>query len=469
MWRNTAERTAITMNKKRDKASLLTTGVTVLLILFFFGGIFLGLNNVLAMEGQYPPNILTEGSTPAPASAGEAVDCLLLSLEKVKSQKPKIDSAASFSANNDTFTTTGSEQLNAALGYIRNSCMSALAENETCVEAAYGSSLPDGALLCDIAESDVESFTCEYIYYVCPSCGKESDARLDTCGDCGNTDGYTKKYRDNYRVTLNLKLPKDKLPLCFCEKQPSDYENHLNALCGGQAEISDTGIRYTALTAVYEVKRLTDELVSLSYEKTAEVETKLSFLNGFSVFEGGKLGCAITQKTTFTFTWPSVTLSAHTMDVAPKGSDNLVPTLVCADPINTEVSWTSSDEAVVKVDEEGYFKAGKNAGEAVITATITFMGKAYSDSCTVRVRNSVEGLKMSPKKLTLSPGDTKELKVTVSPKNATVKTLKWYTENESVATVDENGTVKAVAPGKVTVYCLSDDGYYKSSCEVNVK
>ena len=57
----------------------------------------------------------------------------------------------------------------------------------------------------------------------------------------------------------------------------------------------------------------------------------------------------------------------------------------------------------------------------------------------------------------------------MSPKKATVQTVKWYSEDESIATVDANGVVTAVSSGEVKIYALSDDEFYKSTCEVRVK
>ena len=90
------------------------------------------------------------------------------------------------------------------------------------------------------------------------------------------------------------------------------------------------------------------------------------------------------------------------------------------------------------------------------------------DSCTVFVRVPVESMKMNIKKLNLDIGEKAQLEATVSPKKATVKSVKWYSENEEVATVDENGYVTANKKGTVIVYALSDDGYYRSTCEVTV-
>ena len=78
-------------------------------------------------------------------------------------------------------------------------------------------------------------------------------------------------------------------------------------------------------------------------------------------------------------------------------------------------------------------------------------------------------MKMLDKDVTLAVGETATLETKVSPSDATVQTVTWYTQDESIATVDENGVVTAVAKGSVVVYALSDDGYYKSTCEVTVE
>ena len=132
------------------------------------------------------------------------------------------------------------------------------------------------------------------------------------------------------------------------------------------------------------------------------------------------------------------------------------------------------------VDKKGYVKAGKltgsEPGKATVTASFEFDGKTYTDSCEVTVKISVEYIQLNRHKLTLNAGETETLIAKVASDNKgfamkkpTVQTVSWFTTDESVATVDENGTVTAVAPGTATVYALSNDEYYRSSCEVTVK
>ncbi len=88
---------------------------------------------------------------------------------------------------------------------------------------------------------------------------------------------------------------------------------------------------------------------------------------------------------------------------------------------------------------------------------------------TVRVRVPVERLNLNKYSLNLASGETFTLSTSTTPKNATLQTVAWYTEDESVAAVDDNGVVTAVGAGETVIYALSDDGFYKASCKVSVK
>lgn len=63
---------------------------------------------------------------------------------------------------------------------------------------------------------------------------------------------------------------------------------------------------------------------------------------------------------------------------------------------------------------------------------------------------------------------TANLTATVFPENATDKTVIWASSNEAVATVDQNGTVTAVAAGSATITATAANGV-KGSCAVTVK
>ena len=64
--------------------------------------------------------------------------------------------------------------------------------------------------------------------------------------------------------------------------------------------------------------------------------------------------------------------------------------------------------------------------------------------------------------------NTAALTATVSPADATDKTMTWASGNTAVATVDQSGKVTAVGNGTATITVTTTDGGYTASCTVSV-
>ncbi len=79
---------------------------------------------------------------------------------------------------------------------------------------------------------------------------------------------------------------------------------------------------------------------------------------------------------------------------------------------------------------------------------------------------AVTGIKISATLLSLIKGESQVLSATVEPENATDKSLRWESSNESVATV-ANGTVTAVGAGFATVTVTASNGM-SAMCDVKV-
>lgn len=80
----------------------------------------------------------------------------------------------------------------------------------------------------------------------------------------------------------------------------------------------------------------------------------------------------------------------------------------------------------------------------------------------------VESISLDKTTLNLAPGQTATLKATVLPDDAADKSIKWSSSKKEVATVDENGVVKALAPGTTVIVALTNDGYKTATCSVTV-
>ncbi len=133
-----------------------------------------------------------------------------------------------------------------------------------------------------------------------------------------------------------------------------------------------------------------------------------------------------------------------------------------------ELVYSSDDEAVVKVDENGKITA---VGEG--TAIITVYSKddpSKKDTVTVTVKVPVSDIEITNTVPVLNVGEEALLDVDINPDNATIKELVYYSDDEAVVKIDENGKITAVGEGTATITVYAkDDPSKKDTVTVTVK
>lgn len=141
---------------------------------------------------------------------------------------------------------------------------------------------------------------------------------------------------------------------------------------------------------------------------------------------------------------------------------------VIYNPANTTddktVTWSSADEKIATV-KNGVVTA-KATGTTKITATVG----THKAECTVNVNAKLTGIKVTPEKVTVEKGQKANLSVAYLPADTTdEKAVTWKSENEDVATVDENGVVTAVAGGTTKIVATAKaNNKITAVCEVKV-
>ena len=111
-----------------------------------------------------------------------------------------------------------------------------------------------------------------------------------------------------------------------------------------------------------------------------------------------------------------------------------------------EVTWSSSDEKVAKVDQTGKIQAIA-AGEAVITAK----AGEKTATCKVTVNIPMTSIYLNKTSIELnSIGDSYQLQANYSPSDAE-GTIIWKSDDEGIASVDQTGKVTAVGKGTTTI------------------
>ena len=129
-----------------------------------------------------------------------------------------------------------------------------------------------------------------------------------------------------------------------------------------------------------------------------------------------------------------------------------------------KVTWTSSNTKVATVSN------GKITAKGEGTATITAKTSGgQTKTCTVTVKKktvATTGISLSKKEITIYIGESATLATTISPSNATNKTVKWSSSNGNIASVN-NGKITANSVGTVTITAKASGGQ-TATCKVTV-
>lgn len=161
-----------------------------------------------------------------------------------------------------------------------------------------------------------------------------------------------------------------------------------------------------------------------------------------------------------------VTLNKTATTLFVGETETLTATIAPADATNKNVVWTSSDDAVASVDEDGVVTANA-VGTATITAT-SEENEGIKATCTVTVNPVVvTGVTLNKTSTSIMFGSTETLTATVAPANATNKNVTWTSSNTSVATVSE-GVITPVSVGTTTITVTTEDQDMTATCDVTI-
>ncbi|MDR1699592.1 MAG: Ig-like domain-containing protein [Lachnoclostridium sp.] len=151
-----------------------------------------------------------------------------------------------------------------------------------------------------------------------------------------------------------------------------------------------------------------------------------------------------------------VTVTPTTKYLQVKKAFTVTAVVSNATTTNKNVRWSTSKKKVASVTAAGRVK-GKKIGTAYIRATASD-GSGASAQCRVIVVRKATGIRLNRRTAKMLVGKSLKLRSIIRPNNATIKTVEWTTDNNSIATVDRNGRVHALAPGLVRVRARTTDG-----------
>lgn len=166
-----------------------------------------------------------------------------------------------------------------------------------------------------------------------------------------------------------------------------------------------------------------------------------------------------------------ISMSETTVELKPGEKHQLEATVLPQNASNAEVTWYSDKESVAIVSQSGLVSA-VSTGEATIHVVTSDGGKMAT--CLVKVGTPVKGITLSISSKTLYVGDPSlDISATLTPANATDKSLEWSSSDPEVASIAPgaalHAVIKPLKPGKTTITATTKDGGFKADCEVTVK
>lgn len=286
--------------------------------------------------------------------------------------------------------------------------------------------------------------------------GKQTEMTVSLTGATGKT-----------ALQYNLSLPAG-LTLA---QSSGDYGIKLgNATKGHTLSVSPlaSGDLLIVLYSMYQDTFADGTLMTIPVVATGENGTTSGSLNTVRTATAGAVSSECSDVSfnaeikSATIAVTGITLNQTSATLTEGESLTLTATVSPDDATDKTVTWSSSNESVATV------KNGVVTAMAAGTATITAKAGDKTATCEVTVKPvPVSGIVLDKTTAELLVGESLTLTATVSPDNATDKTVTWSTSDATIATVDNNGVVKAIKVGKVTITAKA--GEKTATCEVTVE
>ena len=110
-----------------------------------------------------------------------------------------------------------------------------------------------------------------------------------------------------------------------------------------------------------------------------------------------------------------------------------------------------------------------NSGLGLIDVSEFFDSVQTPDTISPQAVVAPTSIAVAPSSATLDEGESTSLAAAIAPANATNKAVTWTSSDQAVATVDETGTVTAVATGTATITATSvADSTLTATCSITV-
>jgi len=163
----------------------------------------------------------------------------------------------------------------------------------------------------------------------------------------------------------------------------------------------------------------------------------------------------------------SVVLSKTKLSLTVEDTQRLTAAVMPRNATDKSVTWESTDPSVATVNSSGLISA---KGEGKTTIIVKTNDGEKVDTCEVTVK-AIHPTRVSLNKSSMilyQGGGMEKLIATVSPSNATDKSVTWESSDDDVAQVSSEGVITPVGLGTVTITVTTSNGK-TDKCKVTVR
>ena len=190
--------------------------------------------------------------------------------------------------------------------------------------------------------------------------------------------------------------------------------------------------------------------------------------------ESGTLECTQSGQTTFDGAYtiklnnPVYVEDGTTFSVVVEliSSTNNGPYMVSDTTYNG--SWFSCESAALENQSYIYRPYDSSWVDYGKRENKNFRIKAYTDNSDIKTV-AVESVSLDKTEAVLKEKETVKLNATVLPENADNKNVHFTSDNDAVATVDDNGLVTALSSGEAVITVITEDGKKTAQCKITVE
>ena len=165
-----------------------------------------------------------------------------------------------------------------------------------------------------------------------------------------------------------------------------------------------------------------------------------------------------------------ISLSQSEIRLKRKNTYQLSASLVPSNVRNGIVTYTSSNPKVATVNEASGFVYALENGTTTITATLK-SNKNITADCTVIVSDNdvtINKIELNTKTININVGGTYPITYKLTPRNATLHSIEYYSSDESIVKVDNSGKVEGLKEGRAIVTVSDKITGIKETIDVNV-